>query len=190
MPRLRRGRGASSARSGAPGHSSSKRDRRRLTLVAAYGVLIAGLDTIALLLLYALTTLLANETPTGITGSLLGSAPLTSNQRYHDALILLLISAGLFVARSVLSILGLWLTVGAANRAQAELVSRLLFGHARAPHLTQARPQLLGDPADDLDLGRPGRQRRRRLIGLARLEHRRHGRRPARRSCSRARSSR
>ena len=63
-------------RSAAPGRSSRRRDRRRRALVAAYGVLIAGLDTIALLLLYALTTLLANETPTGITASILGHGPL------------------------------------------------------------------------------------------------------------------
>jgi ATP-binding cassette, subfamily B, bacterial PglK len=115
----------------------AQRDRRRLALVAAYGVLISGLDTIALILLYALTTLLANQTPTGITASLLGHGPLTSNQRYHEALILLLISSGLFIARSVLSILGLWLTVGATNHAQANIVSRILFGHARAAHLTR-----------------------------------------------------
>ncbi len=30
---------------------------------------------------------------------------------------------------------GLWLTVGAANAAQADLISRLLVGHARAPQL-------------------------------------------------------
>ena len=30
---------------------------------------------------------------------------------------------------------GLWLTVGATNAAQADLISRLLIGHARAPQL-------------------------------------------------------
>ena len=43
----------------------------------------------------------------------------------------------LFVARSLLSVFGLWLTVGAANAAQLGLISRLLVGHARAPQLVR-----------------------------------------------------
>jgi ABC-type multidrug transport system fused ATPase/permease subunit len=39
------------------------------------------------------------------------------------------------VARSLLSVLGLWLTIGAANAAQVGVISRLLTGHARAPQL-------------------------------------------------------
>jgi ABC-type multidrug transport system fused ATPase/permease subunit len=114
-----------------------RHDRRRFILVAAYGVLIAGLDTIALILLYALTTLLANEPQSGITASFLGHGKLSADQRYNEALILLLVTAGLFVLRSGLSAFGLWLTVGATNNAQASLVSRVLFGHARAAHLTR-----------------------------------------------------
>ena len=108
-----------------------------MVLVAAYGVLIAGLDTIALILLYALTTLLANQPRTGITASILGHGKLSADERYNEALILLLVTAGLFVLRSGLSVFGLWLTIGAANAAQANLVSRLLVGHARASHLTR-----------------------------------------------------
>ena len=114
-----------------------RHDRRRFVLVAGYGVLIAGLDTIALILLYALTTLLANEPQSGITASILGHGKLSADQRYNEALILLLVTAGLFVLRSGLSAFGLWLTVGATNNAQANLVSRLLFGYARAAHLTR-----------------------------------------------------
>jgi ABC-type multidrug transport system fused ATPase/permease subunit len=112
-------------------------DRRRFALVSAYGILIAGLDTIALVLLYALTTLLANETPSGISATFFGHGKLTSDERYHDTLVLLLITAGLFVARSCLSVFGLWLTIGTANNAQANLVARLLFGHARAAQLVR-----------------------------------------------------
>jgi hypothetical protein len=38
-----------------------------------------------------------------------------------------------FVARSLLSVLGLCLTIGAANMAQVGVISRLLTGHGRAP---------------------------------------------------------
>ena len=114
-----------------------RHDRHRFVLVAAYGVLIAGLDTIALILLYALTTLLANEPQSGITATILGHGKPSADQRYNEALILLLVTAGLFVLRSGLSAFGLWLTVGATNNAQASLVSRVLFGHARAAHLTR-----------------------------------------------------
>ena len=111
------------------------RERTRLKLVAAYGVLIAGLDTLALLLVYALINLLGNQPATGITAKLIDVLHLKGADHYRVALILLGITSALFVLRSMLSILGLWLTVGAANAAQADLISRLLIGHARAPQL-------------------------------------------------------
>jgi ATP-binding cassette, subfamily B, bacterial PglK len=110
-------------------------ERRRLRLVAFYGVLIAGLDTLALLLIYALINLLNDQPVTGIAGSLIHALHLAGSSRYHAALVLLAMTAVLFVARSLLSVLGLWLTIGAANAAQADLVSRLLVGHAHAPQL-------------------------------------------------------
>jgi ABC-type multidrug transport system fused ATPase/permease subunit len=113
------------------------KERRNLLLVGGYGVLIAGLDTLALILLFALINLLDNQPLTGITKWLVPSRQLTSHQRYHDVLVLLAFTAALFVTRSLLSILGLWLTIGAANAAQADLMSRLLVGHARAAHLTR-----------------------------------------------------
>jgi ABC-type multidrug transport system fused ATPase/permease subunit len=106
-----------------------------LRLLALYGVLIAGLDTVALLLIYALINLLGNQSVTGLAGSLISALGLDSADRYHTALILLLITSALFVTRSLLSVLGLWLTAGAANTAQANLISRLLIGHARAPQM-------------------------------------------------------
>src|SRR5580765_8693388 len=102
------------------------RERRRLQLVAGYGVLIAGLETVALVLLFAVITLLDGQTVTGVTGSLIPGTRLSDHERYHEALVLLTITALLFVGRSMLSILGLWLTAGAANAAEADLVSRLL----------------------------------------------------------------
>jgi ATP-binding cassette, subfamily B, bacterial PglK len=111
------------------------RERRRLRLVALYGVLIAGLDTFALLLIYALINLLSKQPVTGIAGSLVSMLHIGVADRYRAALILLTITSVLFVARSLLSILGLWLTIGATNAAQVDLVSRLLVGHAHAPQL-------------------------------------------------------
>jgi len=111
------------------------RERRRLRLVALYGVLIAGLDTFALILIYALISLLNKQGVPGIAGSAIRALHIGSSDRYRAALILLAITSALFVARSLLSVLGLWLTVGAANAAQVDLISRLLVGHARAPQL-------------------------------------------------------
>jgi ABC-type multidrug transport system fused ATPase/permease subunit len=111
------------------------RERRRLQLVSAYGVLIALLDTVALVLVYALINVLNKQPVTGIAGSIVNELHLSGYDRYKTALILLAITAALFIARSLLSVLGLWLTIGAANDAQADLVSRLLVGHARAPQL-------------------------------------------------------
>jgi ATP-binding cassette, subfamily B, bacterial PglK len=112
-------------------------DRRRLQLVALYGVLIAALDTLALLLVYALINLLSNQPVTGIAGTMVSALHLSQTDRYRAALVLLVITAVLFVARSLLSVLGLWLTYGASNAAQADLLSRLLIGHAHAPQLVR-----------------------------------------------------
>jgi ABC-type multidrug transport system fused ATPase/permease subunit len=112
-------------------------DRRRLRLVAAYGIVIAGLDTCALILVYALISLLNGQSVGGIAGSVIDALHVDTSNQYRAALILLGITSALFVARSLLSVLVLWLTVGAANAAQLGLISRLLVGHARAPQLVR-----------------------------------------------------
>ena len=112
-------------------------ERRRLKLVAAYGVLIAALDTVALLLLFVLINVLLDQPVSGFAATLLPSDYESGDIRYRTALVLLVVTAVLFVVRSLLSVLGLWLTIGASNAAQADLVSRLLVGHARAPHLVR-----------------------------------------------------
>jgi ABC-type multidrug transport system fused ATPase/permease subunit len=112
-------------------------DRRRLRLVAAYGVLIAVLDTFALVLIYALINLLGNQHVGGVAASFMKALGVSTVDRYHAAFILLAVTSVLFVARSLLSVLGLWLTWGAANNTQANLISRLLVGHARAPQIVR-----------------------------------------------------
>jgi ABC-type multidrug transport system fused ATPase/permease subunit len=112
-------------------------ERKRLRLVALYGVLIAGLDTVALILIYALISLLNKQPVTGIASAATQALHLGTSDRYRAALILLAITSALFIARSLLSVLGLWLTAGAANAAQLGLISRLLVGHARAPQLVR-----------------------------------------------------
>lgn len=115
----------------------SRRDRRRLRLVALYGVLISGLDTLALILLYALMNLLDNQPTSGVGRDLIEWLQVGNPDRYSTALLLLVLSAALFVLRSALSAFGLWLAVGAANESEANLISRLLFGHAGAPQITR-----------------------------------------------------
>lgn len=110
-------------------------ERSRLRLVALYGVLIAGLDTVALLLVYALINVLTNQPVTGITGDLTRGLGVGGSDRYRVALVLLGITAILFVGRSLLSVFGLWITAGATNAAQAAVIERVLMGHARAPQL-------------------------------------------------------
>ena len=116
---------------------AGRKERRRLGVVAAYGVLIAALDTVALLLLFVLITVLLDQPVGGFAKVFVGGGHLNDEDRYHTALILLGFTAMLFVVRSLLSVFGLWLTIGASNAAQADLVSRLLVGHARAPHLVR-----------------------------------------------------
>jgi ABC-type multidrug transport system fused ATPase/permease subunit len=112
-------------------------DRRRLRLVAAYGVGIAVLDTFALVLIYALVNLLGNQPIGGVAARFIHVLGLSVDDRYHAAFVLLAVTSALFIARSLLSVLGLWLTLGAANTAQASLVSKLLVGHARAPQIVR-----------------------------------------------------
>jgi ABC-type multidrug transport system fused ATPase/permease subunit len=110
-------------------------DRRRLRLVAIYGVLIAILDTFALVLIYALINLLGDQHVGGVSKRFMTLLGVSQADRYRAALVLLTITCVLFVTRSLLSVLGLWLTLGAANSAQANIISRLVVGHARAPQL-------------------------------------------------------
>ena len=112
-------------------------ERRRLKLVAAYGVVIAALDTVALLMLFVLINVLLDQPLGGFATALLPSDYDSGDIRYRTALVLLVLTGMLFVVRSLLSVLGLWLTIGASNAAQADLISRLLVGHARAPHLVR-----------------------------------------------------
>ena len=112
-------------------------ERRRLKLVAAYGVLIAALDTVALVLLFVLINVLLNQPVTGFGARLIPGDYANADHRYQTALILLSITAVLLGVRSLLSVFGLWLTIGAANSAQAGLIARLLGGHARASHLAR-----------------------------------------------------
>jgi ABC-type multidrug transport system fused ATPase/permease subunit len=114
-----------------------RRERRRLGLVAGYGILIAALDTIALLVLFVLINVLLEQPAKGFAVAVVPADYSSEDDRYRVALILLCLAATLFVIRSLLSVLGLWLTLGAANAAQGELVARLLGGHARASHLVR-----------------------------------------------------
>src|SRR4051812_41870938 len=98
-------------------------DRRRLRFVAVYGVLIAVLDTFALVLIYALINLLGNQHVGGVSERLIRVLGVSQEDRYRAALILLVITSALFVTRSLLSVFGLWLTLGAANGAQANILS-------------------------------------------------------------------
>ena len=112
-----------------------RRERRQLKLISLYGLLIAGLDTFALLLVYALINLLSHQGSTGIGGTVIHTLHLNPSEQYRTALILLSVTAGLFVTRSVLSVIGLWLSLGIVYSAEAKVMARLLIGHAHAPQL-------------------------------------------------------
>jgi ATP-binding cassette, subfamily B, bacterial PglK len=112
-----------------------RHERRRLKLISIYNLLIAGLDTFALLLIYALINLLSANGATGIAGKIVHVLGLNASEQYRTALILLVITAGLFITRSALSVLGLWISLGIVYTAEANLMTRLLIGHAYAPQL-------------------------------------------------------
>jgi ATP-binding cassette, subfamily B, bacterial PglK len=113
--------------------------RRRLRAIGLFGVLIAFLDTAALLLIYGLITLLsgAGQKPSGLAAWLIRVLAIGSSSRYHQALVLLSVTAVLFVGRSLLSVLNSWLQIGAVNAGQVGLLTRLLVGHAVSPHLSR-----------------------------------------------------
>lgn len=111
--------------------------RKRLRAVAAFGIGISFIDTAALLLIYGLVTILTGgaQKPTGVTAWATHLLGIDDSSRYKRALILLSITAVLFVGRSILSVLNSWLVLGAVNTGQAGLLTRLLIGHALSPHL-------------------------------------------------------
>ena len=113
--------------------------RQRLRVVMFCSVLIAFLDTAALLLVYGLITLLSagGQEPSGVAGTLVRLLGMGISDRFDRALVLLAITSALFVVRSLLSVLNMWLALGAVNTGQAGLLRRLLVGHALSPHLSQ-----------------------------------------------------
>ena len=60
-------------------------ERRRLKLVAAYGVLIAALDTVALVLLFVLINVLADQPITGFAARILPSDYTGGADRYRTS---------------------------------------------------------------------------------------------------------
>lgn len=110
-----------------------RRERRRLQLIALCSVVISILDTLALLLIYALINLMNDQPVSGLAAHLVGRH--LGPDHYKVALVLLAVTSALFVARSLFSVFVLWWGVGVANAAQVDVVSRLLAGHARAPYL-------------------------------------------------------
>ena len=93
-----------------------------------------------------LINVLLDQPVTGFAASLLPSDYTNGDNPYQTALILLCVTALLFGVRSLLSVLGLWMTIGAANSAQSDLVARLLVGRARFTSHPR-RAQFVRDPA-------------------------------------------
>jgi ABC-type multidrug transport system fused ATPase/permease subunit len=115
----------------------AREDRRRLRLLAVYGVAIAALDTFALILVFAVISLLDNQPAVSVSDTVMHWLGLIRHDRYETALLLFALTTVLFIVRSLLSVLGLWMTFDATNRAQVNLVALLLRGHARAPQLVR-----------------------------------------------------
>jgi ABC-type multidrug transport system fused ATPase/permease subunit len=113
--------------------------RKRLQAIGIFSVAIASLDTLALLLIYGLITLLSSNStePTGIAGSLIRLLTRGVSNRYDSALLLLAITAVLFLVRSILSVFNAWLMGGELIKIQASLLRRILIGKALSPQVVR-----------------------------------------------------
>jgi ABC-type multidrug transport system fused ATPase/permease subunit len=113
------------------------RFRRKLALVAGLGVLVSGLDLLAILLLAPFLGYLGpggmqQNAVVRIASDLLG----TSGQE-ELALVLALTATVLFVFKGILSVVLLWVQNGILNAAQVALAGRLVSAFVRAPWLVQ-----------------------------------------------------
>ena len=111
--------------------------RRRLTVVAAIGVLIAALDFLGILLLVPFLSFLGPSASASGFGvnfveSLLGT---TSQERV--VVVLAVAATLLFVARGIGSVVLLWVQNGLVIQAQVGLARRILVGFSRAPWIVQ-----------------------------------------------------
>lgn len=111
--------------------------RRHLRALTLLSVLIACLDTVALLLIYGLVTLLSGsgQDPAGVAGSLMRALAFGVSDHFDRALVLLAISSVLFMVRTSLAVLNMWFVLGELNTAEADLLRRLLVGHALSPYV-------------------------------------------------------
>ncbi len=111
--------------------------RRRLLILAAANVLIAGLDMLGILLLVPLLAFLGpggapQEAFVDFADQLLGTdAP------ERIALALALVATALFVAKGVAAVSLLWVQAGVLNVAQVSLSERILRSFVKAPWLVQ-----------------------------------------------------
>ncbi len=111
--------------------------RRRLLILAAANVLIAGLDMLGILLLVPLLAFLGpggapQEAFVDFADQLLGTdAP------ERIALALALVATALFVAKGVAAVSLLWVQTGVLNVAQVSLSERILRSFVKAPWLVQ-----------------------------------------------------
>ncbi len=111
--------------------------RRRLLILAAANVLIAGLDMLGILLLVPLLAFLGpggapQEAFVDFADQLLGTdAP------ERIALALALVATVLFVAKGVAAVSLLWVQTGVLNVAQVSLSERILRSFVKAPWLVQ-----------------------------------------------------
>ncbi len=101
--------------------------------IGVFSVVIAALDTLALLVLFDLVATLRGGQPTRYASWIPG----VQTEAGSSVGRLMAVTAGLFLARSMLSVVELWLSADAGNKAQEELTARLLRAYVRAPHVVR-----------------------------------------------------
>ena len=112
---------------------------RQLGLVAIFGVLIAALDFLGILLLVPFLAFLGpSQTASGFGVGLVERV--VGSQSQEEVVVILAVTAtALFIVRGIGSVVLLWIQNGLVIRGQVNLAGRLLSGFVRSPWLVQQR---------------------------------------------------
>ncbi len=109
--------------------------RHRTAALIVFGGIVAALDGLALLLLVPLLSVLAGATGDALSSQVIASLGLADASAYEQALVLAACVTGLFILRSILSVIGAWWSYTLGAHVEVSLVTRLVDTHVNRSHL-------------------------------------------------------
>ena len=108
------------------------RDKRKLLTLSAGNIVVAALDAIGLLLLVPFLALLGQTGGDSSPAARISTFVIAHVNPNHALAIIAVTASFFFLAKSVLSVLLLWIQTGVLNNASSKLCDRILNAYLRS----------------------------------------------------------